>query len=197
MKSRKKRSHSLTIFGSSWMLPLGFFSGASTAFLYDELWTKPPIIYSNEDMQVQACFTPGQKCQMLLLQHLESAQNSIFVMAYYLTAEPIIDALIEAHDRGVLVHILVDKTQVGKSPYLKKIIGAGIPVMNDSKVAIAHNKTMIIDGKTLVTGSYNFTDAAEYRNAENLLIIHNSDLAAVYQVNWQKRFDVSQSVPIS
>jgi len=48
---------------------------------------------------------------------------------------------------------------------------AGIPVYIDLKDAIAHNKFMIIDRNTLITGSFNFTKAAEGKNSENLLIL--------------------------
>ncbi len=51
---------------------------------------------------------------------------------------------------------------------------------------IAHNKIMVIDANTVVTGSFNFTKAAEERNAENVLIIRNRDLAARYIGNWNK-----------
>ena len=65
---------------------------------------------------------------------------------------------------------------MAKSRFLTKI---------DSAHAIAHNKVMIIDGETLITGSFNFTRAAEESNAENLLVIHDKPLAVKYLRNWQ------------
>jgi len=62
----------------------------------------------------------------------------------------------------------------------------------DSKHAIAHNKIMIIDKETVITGSFNFTKAAEEKNAENLLIIRNKDLANVYMENWYKHKEHSE-----
>ena len=56
----------------------------------------------------------------------------------------------------------------------------------DAKHAIAHNKVMIIDGETVITGSFNFTKAAEENNAENLLVIHDRKLASIYTKNWQE-----------
>ena len=50
---------------------------------------------------------------------------------------------------------------------------------------------MIIDGKTVITGSFNFTKSAEENNAENLLIIHSRDLADKYAANWQAHADHS------
>jgi phosphatidylserine/phosphatidylglycerophosphate/cardiolipin synthase-like enzyme len=56
----------------------------------------------------------------------------------------------------------------------------------DVQHAIAHNKVMIIDGETVITGSFNFTKAAEENNAENLLVIRDKKLAERYERNWQE-----------
>lgn len=61
----------------------------------------------------------------------------------------------------------------------------------DYKPAIAHNKIMIIDNRVVITGSFNFTKAAQNRNAENLLIIENHDLVKKYLANWVKRQQLS------
>lgn len=62
---------------------------------------------------------------------------------------------------------------------------AGIPVRIDAAHAIAHNKIMVLDGKTVITGSFNFTKAAEERNAENLLVIRDGKIAEQYVKNWR------------
>jgi phosphatidylserine/phosphatidylglycerophosphate/cardiolipin synthase-like enzyme len=64
---------------------------------------------------------------------------------------------------------------------------AGIAVWVDTRVAIAHNKVMVVDGVTVITGSFNFTAAAQNRNAENLLVIRDPALAARSRENWQRR----------
>jgi hypothetical protein len=61
----------------------------------------------------------------------------------------------------------------------------GVPLLIDSMHAIAHNKIIILDGETVITGSFNFTKSAETRNAENLVIIHDPVLAAQYLQNWK------------
>ncbi len=72
------------------------------------------------------------------------------------------------------------------------LVNAGIPTFIDDKHAIAHNKIMIIDRETVITGSFNFTKAAEEKNAENLLIIKDKELAKVYIDNWNKHKDHSE-----
>jgi phosphatidylserine/phosphatidylglycerophosphate/cardiolipin synthase-like enzyme len=61
----------------------------------------------------------------------------------------------------------------------------GIAPLLDAAHAIAHNKVMIIDNAAVITGSFNFSKAAEERNAENLLVVHSRELAAKYFKNWK------------
>jgi len=68
----------------------------------------------------------------------------------------------------------------------------GVTTYIDSQHAIAHNKIMIIDKETVITGSFNFTKAAEEKNAENLLILKNKKLAEIYIKNWYKHKDHSE-----
>jgi phosphatidylserine/phosphatidylglycerophosphate/cardiolipin synthase-like enzyme len=67
-----------------------------------------------------------------------------------------------------------------------------VPTKIDAEHAIAHNKIIIVDGETVITGSFNFTKAAQEKNAENLLIIHDKALAAQYTQNWQMHAQHSQ-----
>ena len=114
-------------------------------------------------------------------------RTEILVQAYSFTSAPIAKALTNAHKQGIKVEAILDKSQRSErytsATYLKN---AGIPVYIDSVHAIAHNKIMIIDRETVITGSFNFTRAAEEKNAENLLIIRNPDLAKIYLNNWYK-----------
>jgi len=131
------------------------------------------------------CFTPGGPCTEDIVQAIDGARKSVYVQAYSFTSEPIADALIGAYKRKVRVEALLDKSQE-KAPYslTSDIADAGIPTYIDKKHAIAHNKVMIIDKGTVITGSFNFTYAAENKNAENVLIIKSTDLAKSYLNNY-------------
>ncbi len=89
--------------------------------------------------------------------------------------------------------MILDKSQQ-KERYTSAtfLSNSGIPVMIDAAHAIAHNKVIIVDEKTVITGSYNFTAAAEKKNAENLLIIRSEKLAKKYRDNWLLHHDHSQ-----
>jgi len=143
---------------------------------------------------IHACFTPGQDCTHQITDEIGKAEHSILVQAYGFTSKDIADALIAAKNRGVKVKVILDKSQrKQKYSLLHYIVETGIPVWIDTKPAIAHNKVMIIDGKEVITGSFNFTDAAQKRNAENVVFISDTKLAQEYIQNWKNR--EQQSIP--
>lgn len=131
------------------------------------------------------CFTPGGGCAQIIINELQKAKESILVQAYSFTSAPIAEALVDAFKRGVRVEVILDKSQkMERYSSTKFLSNRGIPTYIDCEHAIAHNKIMIIDGATLITGSFNFTKAAQERNAENLLILHDLTTIAFYTKNW-------------
>ncbi|MES2142609.1 MAG: phospholipase D family protein [Pseudomonadota bacterium] len=143
--------------------------------------------------KIQVCFTPGQDCTKQITNVLDMAKKSIFVQAYSFTSAPIAKHLAEAKNRGIIVKVILDKSQKSQSYSASRfLLNQHIPVWIDYKPAIAHNKIMIVDGKEVITGSFNFTQAAQYKNAENLLIIQDTTLAKRYMENWERRKMVSE-----
>jgi phosphatidylserine/phosphatidylglycerophosphate/cardiolipin synthase-like enzyme len=138
--------------------------------------------------KINAYFSPNGGCTEAIINEIRAAQKTICVQAYSFTSEPIADALIKAHKRGVDVEIVLDKSQkTERYSKISDVAKAGIPTFIDSRHAIAHNKIMIIDSKVIITGSFNFTKGAEEKNAENLLIIKDQpDLVRRYEENYLK-----------
>jgi phosphatidylserine/phosphatidylglycerophosphate/cardiolipin synthase-like enzyme len=142
---------------------------------------------------VTVCFTPGGNCTDAIVQALGDAKHTILVQAYSFTSAPTAKALLDAHTRGVQVQVILDKSQrTEKYSSADFLANQGVPTMIDAQHAISHNKVMIIDGETVLTGSFNFTKAAQEKNAENLLIIRDPALAAQYTQNWQAHAQYSQ-----
>lgn len=140
---------------------------------------------AGENPQWKLCFSPDGRCSSLILDAISSARETVRVQAYSFTARPIAEALIEARRRGVDVAVIVDKSQTSERYSVIALLNeAGIPLYVDYCCAIAHNKVMVIDGKKVVTGSYNFTKGAEEKNAENLLVIDDATMAKAYLENW-------------
>lgn len=151
-----------------------------------------PISNSNTCPKIQVCFTPGQNCTAEITDVIDAAKQSIFVQAYSFTSAPIAAHLVAAKKRGVQVNVILDKSQKTQRYSASSfLVNQHIPCWIDYKPAIAHNKIMIIDKKAVITGSFNFTKAAQNKNAENLLIIRDPALANIYLKNWQRRRAVS------
>lgn len=151
------------------------------------------ISKSNSCPTIQVCFTPGQNCTKEIIDVIDAAKQSIFVQAYSFTSAPIAAHLVAAKKRGVKVNVILDKSQKTQRYSASRfLVNQHIPCWIDYKPAIAHNKIMIIDEKEVITGSFNFTKAAQNKNAENLVIIHDAQLANIYLKNWQRRRAVSR-----
>jgi phosphatidylserine/phosphatidylglycerophosphate/cardiolipin synthase-like enzyme len=136
---------------------------------------------------ISCYFSPHGGCTEAVVAEIEKAQHEILVQAYSFTSHPIADALVDAHGRGVKVTIVLDRSELKEHrEAADQVAGAGIPTFVDARHKIAHNKIMLIDGRTIITGSFNFTTAAEHSNAENLLILHDRPkLYAAYQQNFE------------
>jgi phosphatidylserine/phosphatidylglycerophosphate/cardiolipin synthase-like enzyme len=135
---------------------------------------------------VQVFFSPKGGATDAVADALDHATNTVLVQAYSFTSAPIAQALVSAHRRGVKVQVILDHSQrtekYSEADFLRH---NGIPTLIDARHAIAHNKIMIIDAYLVLTGSFNFTRAAEEHNAENLLVINDPALAKQYIANWQ------------
>ena len=142
------------------------------------------LILKNAPTEVY--FSPNGGSQDAIIAVINRAQKTILVQAYSFTSAPIAEALKRAHDFGVNVSVILDRSQeTGRYSGLTYLQHAGIPTWVDHRHAIAHNKVMIIDHNIVVTGSFNFTKSAEKNNAENTIIITDTQLAQLYINNWQ------------
>ena len=134
---------------------------------------------------VQVYFSPHGGATEAVVQALEHATNAVLVQAYSFTSAPIARALVDAQRRGANVQVILDKSQrTEKYSEADFLLHEGIPTRIDAQHAIAHNKVMVLDAYLVLTGSFNFTKAAEENNAENLLIINDPVLARQYIDNW-------------
>ncbi|NWG87504.1 MAG: phospholipase D family protein [Hydrogenophilaceae bacterium] len=143
--------------------------------------------------QVQVAFTPGDDAGALIVDAIAKAKRQILVQTFSFTHEAIADALVAAKRRGVDVQVLADPDQAEKvaTSRIDQLAKGGVPVYLDGQHAAAHNKVMVIDAglatATVITGSFNFTHAAQYRNAENVLLLRGNPLLAdAYAANWRR-----------
>ena len=143
---------------------------------------------TNEPQKLNVCFTPGGKCTDLIVHEIGKAKHSIKMQTYSFTSHPIAEALVEASKRGVKVEALIDRTLL-KNPHsvLPLLKANRIRFKVDRVPGIAHNKVIILDNDSVITGSFNFTKAAQERNSENVVLIKDPLMVKYYLENWNKR----------
>jgi len=143
---------------------------------------------------IEVYFSPHGGATEAIVKELATAKNTITIQAYSFTSVAIAKAIVEARKRGVDVLAILDKeNETAHYSAATFLVDASIPVLIDYLPKIAHSKVMVIDGKDIITGSFNFTKAAEEGNVENLLIIHDDpDLADKYAANFKARAAVSR-----
>lgn len=145
------------------------------------------------DVPVSVFFSPRGGCTQAVVDRIRGAKKEVLVQAYSFTSVPIAQALLAAFKRDVKVEALLDKSQrTERYTSATFLANSGIPTWIDDNHAIAHNKVIVIDRETVITGSFNFTKAAEERNAENLIIVRSRELARLYIENWMKHRDHSE-----
>lgn len=142
---------------------------------------------------VQIAFSPGDDIGRMVSDALGKARRQVLVQAFSLTHKGMAEALVAAHQRGVDVQVLADRDQTDsiRTSLVRWLAGQGVPVWLDGDHAAAHNKVMVLDAGSaqacVITGSANFTHAAQYRNAENLLMLcDHPALAERYAANWRQ-----------
>jgi phosphatidylserine/phosphatidylglycerophosphate/cardiolipin synthase-like enzyme len=170
-----------------WLLLATGFTGGMT-FLFVARWvvnwlTPPPAAAVH--------FSPKGGCADRVVREIGRARREILVLAYSFSSKPIAQALIDAHRRGVTVEVVLDHSNEHEEySDLPLMLEAGLKPLVDTHHAIAHNKVMLIDRTTLLTGSFNFTHQAEVENAENLLVLHHHrELIAAYHDNFRAHHD--------
>lgn len=146
----------------------------------------PPRNAGGIGLQASCYFSPGSACTAALLDEIRSASVTLELQGHALTSSPIAQAILEAHRRGVRVTVVLDAVQASeRREQVLNLVHAGVPVYVDAKHGAADNRIILIDDRVLITGSFNFTDAAD-QNAENLLVIRDqAQLQSAYEENFR------------
>ena len=165
-----------------------FFIGGSTFLLAG------PKTFT-VDGPCRVAFSPNGGVTEMLVEYIDGSQSNIRLLAYNFTSQEIADALVRAHERGVDVQVVLDRSVPHESgSKLTMLAEAGIPAFIDKRHRIAHNKTIIIDSAWIETGSFNFTGNAEKNNGENAMICPSRSGAAIYLRDWEEH--KNHSIPV-
>jgi phosphatidylserine/phosphatidylglycerophosphate/cardiolipin synthase-like enzyme len=138
------------------------------------------LTVASTDLEIR--FAPEDEAMAHLISLVDGAEETIYFMAFSFTDDDLAAAMLDRVDAGVEVKGIFE-TRGSESPYseLYSIACAGMDVRQDGNPGTMHHKVIIIDGRTLATGSFNFSENADESNDENLVTLANAVIARQYQ----------------
>lgn len=144
-----------------------------------------PIVHL-DGIKVENYFCPEDKCSDKIENVLKKAEESIHFMTFSFTHEGIANELLLKNMDGVLVEGVFEKRGAGSEYSKFKVLDyQGMDVVKDNNSAVMHHKVFIIDSEIVITGSFNPSKNADFRNDENILIIYDSDIASRYMEEYE------------
>ena len=131
---------------------------------------------------IEVFYSPEGRTANRIIELLGGAQESIYFLAFSFTADDIAGAMIERAQAGLHVAGVMERTQYksNQGTEFDRLRTAGIDVLLDNDPDNMHHKVIIIDEGIVITGSYNFSRSAEQMNDENVIIVHNGEVAGYY-----------------
>jgi len=142
-------------------------------------------------------YTNGVDVQ--LARAIDSVRNTLDIAAFELNNETITEAIFNAHERGVRVRIVTDDEHglEDDDSTLVELELAGVPIVDDDRSALMHNKFMLMDGATVWMGSMNYTVNGVYRNNNNVLVLRSVRAVEAYQAEFDEMFERGEFGPRS
>jgi len=143
---------------------------------------------------VETYFSPEDGVEEKLVSLIGSARQRILFLMYSFTSDTLAEAIISRAESGVAARGVMDAEQAvsNRGSEYDRLRAAGVDVRLDGSQGQMHHKALIIDGNIVVTGSYNFSKNAATRNDENVLIIHDQEVAAEYQKEFEEIYAASK-----
>jgi phosphatidylserine/phosphatidylglycerophosphate/cardiolipin synthase-like enzyme len=154
---------------------------------------KPAAVVETEAGPVEALFAPEDQVARRVIQLIREARRSIHFMAFSFTSEPIAEAMLARAAEGVSVSGVFESSQARSNPGTRfdAMRSGNAEVYPDGNPRNMHHKVILIDGEIVVTGSYNFSESAEKKNDEALLIFQNPQLAGVFEKEFRRIFELA------
>lgn len=145
-----------------------------------------------EDVKAEVSAAFNSACEKLLIDNISKAGKTIYAAVYTFAKKSIADALIERAEHGVKISLKLDAVQAEFSYtkfLIKRMESAGILIQlitMKKKGSHMHHKFAVIDGKTTVTGSFNWTRSATEFNNENIISVTSDEIAEAYMNEWNE-----------
>lgn len=133
------------------------------------------------------CFSRPERCDRIITDILDRAERYVYVAVYSFTSDLLADVLIELKNRGVEVKVVLEDQQVNvRGSEYERLKNAGVDVKIDGNPDLMHHKFAVIDDEFVITGSYNWSAAAEDRNDENLIVLRDKEVAELYKKEFER-----------
>lgn len=133
-----------------------------------------------------AYFSPGDTCRNVIIQQIQSAVKQVQICVFTISDDLISDAILTSHKLGKDVRIITDNDKsLDEGSDIERMVRQGVQIKMDRTQNHMHHKFMIVDGKTIITGSYNWTRSAARYNHENILLTQDAHLVK----SFLKQFD--------
>lgn len=163
------------------------FGNRKDSKIFSKLIQKHYISISGTPINIH--FSPEDNIERIILKRIQKARASIHFMAFSFTSDPIGEAIIQKFKKGVIVKGIFERhgSNSKYSEYIKMKV-EGIPVKVDRNRYSMHHKVIVIDRRIIITGSYNFSRNANKNNDENILIIDNAEIAALYLKEFKRLY---------
>jgi phosphatidylserine/phosphatidylglycerophosphate/cardiolipin synthase-like enzyme len=147
-----------------------------------------------KQVEVENYFAPEDEVAARIIAEIASAQSRIRFMAFTFTSDEIADAMLERAQAGVVVQGVIEDRNAGRDYSKYSRLRRGVQdVLTDGNPYIMHHKVIIIDDETVILGSYNFTASAEDSNDENVLIIHDPEVAALFVQEFGRVYETART----
>lgn len=139
-------------------------------------------------VRVENYFSPEDHVSDALVRLVQSARQSVVFAAFSFTSDPLADAMLARAAEGVSIAGVFEAEQYysNQGTEFDRLQTAGLDIVLDNNPNRMHHKFIVVDGQTVVTGSYNFSRSAEERNDENVLVIYSPEIAAQYLVEFER-----------
>ena len=134
--------------------------------------------------EIETIFSPEGSIKESLLKEVDSTTSTLELAIHEITSFDLAQAIVKAKQRGVKVRIMADSKQAkAKSSRITFLINHGIPVkvLGGKEKGVMNHRFTILDGKKVLTGSFDWSETSEKWNYENVLIIGDSEVVASYQ----------------
>ena len=147
-----------------------------------------------DETRIDTYFSPDDGVLSALVLVLESAQESIYFLAYSFTSNQLGELIRQKAEANVTIAGVMDDEQVrsNQGTEFDPFRQANLDVRIDGIDGLMHHKVFIVDEKIVVMGSYNFSQNAEQRNDENILIIYDPVIAEQFLFEFQRVYGQAQ-----